>query len=253
MGIAAVLGFALVLVRVGGVLAFLPIVGGRGVPASARVACVLGLALVLFPVVTPDLPAVTWEPVPLALLGCAELLFGLLVGLSASLIFHSLRISGELVGRQMGMAMAISADPSTGVRTTVVGNFLNAVAVLTFFAINGHHVMLRALRTSFSTFPMGTFISADLARRTVVSAASGSFVLAFQLAAPLLVVTFMMSLVMALMARLAPGMNVLIFGFALRLLVGLSGLLLLTPVIVRHMGKVVQVMDWFLGGVVLGA
>jgi len=245
--------FVLILVRVGGVVAFLPLLSDRTAPNLVKIALALVLSVVLFPVVSPTLPSVVWRPVPLLLLGAAEVLFGMLVGLSAGIIFSSVRTGGEIVGRQMGMAMAIGVDPAAGVQVTVVGNFCNAVAVLTFFAINGHHYMLKAIHESFTLWPVGTFISAEMGRSVTVASASHALVLSFQLAAPLLAVTFVLSLVMALMARLARELNVMIFGFALRLLVGLAGLMVFTPLLVCYAGDVARLMTWFMDSIMRGA
>jgi flagellar biosynthetic protein FliR len=252
MGLGDLMRFVLVLVRVGGVMVFLPVLGNRTTPVYAKIGFVVALSVVLFPVVRPDLPAVEWRPVPLLMVCLAEMLLGMLAGMTASIIFSSVRISGEMVGRQTGMALAVSADPLGGVRVTVVGNFCHAVAILTFLSINGHHHMLQALHESFRLWPLGTFLSADLALRASVASAVHCFRIAFQLAAPLLVVTFVLSLVMALMARLAKEMNVMIFGFALRLLVGLLGLTLFTPVLVHYAGEVTRLAASFVAGVLQG-
>lgn len=252
MGIDYALRFTLVLVRVGAVFSFLPIVGDRNVPATVKVFIVLALGIALYPVVGVELPAVELATVPLLLMGVAEMLYGALIGLAAAVIFSSIRVSGEFLGRNIGMAMAIGVDPLSGARTTVVGNFCNAIGVLTFFAMNGHHLMIRALRESFDFWPLGQFFDPELGRQVAVAAVGQSFAIALQLAAPLLVMTFVMTLIMALMARLAPAINVMTFGFALRITIGLFGLALFAPVMVQYSAEVVRTMAWFIRGLTTG-
>ena len=76
--------------------------------------------------------------------------------------------------------------------------------------------------------------------------------MAFQLAAPLLLLGFTVSLVMAIMARLVPEVNVLIVGFSLRIGVGFLGLTLFVPVLVNYAGEVARMMGRFMAGVVGG-
>ncbi|KPK66185.1 MAG: hypothetical protein AMK73_00840 [Planctomycetes bacterium SM23_32] len=77
--------------------------------------------------------------------------------------------------------------------------------------------------------------------------------MAFQLASPLLLLTFMVSLTMAIMARLVPEMNILIVGFPVRIGVGLVGLTLFVPLLVRYSSEVSRMVVTFISGVAGGA
>ncbi|MHC4480814.1 MAG: flagellar biosynthetic protein FliR, partial [Planctomycetota bacterium] len=102
----------------------------------------------------------------------------------------------------------------------------------------GHIHLLWAVHASFAQWPLGAFLSADFIKIISVAAVLRSFAMAFQLAAPLLLLAFMVSLTMAIMARLVPEMNILIVGFPLRIGVGLTGLTLMVPLLVRYSGDV---------------
>ena len=93
---------------------------------------------------------------------------------------------------------------------------------------------------------------ADFAKRMTLTAATQSFVMAFQLASPLLLLTFRVRLMMAVMARLVPEMNILIVGFPVKVAVGLIGLVLFVPLLVRYSGDVSRVMTEFIKGVAAG-
>jgi flagellar biosynthetic protein FliR len=158
-----------------------------------------------------------------------------------------------MFGQQMGMALAHVADPVSGGQSSLLGTFCNVLGTLVFFAVGGHLMMLRALRHSFDCWPLGAFASAQFLRHMSVSAGAQAFVMAFQLAAPLLLLAFMVSLTMAVMARLVPQMNVLIVGFPLRIGVGLVGLTLFLPILVRYSAHVSRVLVEYMTGVVTGA
>lgn len=247
------LGFVLVLVRVASVMAFLPIIREGAVPRTVKALLALVVALALYPVasVPPDVAA--WQPVQLGLYAAAEVLFGALMGMSALMVFRAIRAAGEMVGQQMGMALAFVADPTSGIRSSVPGQFCEMVGLLVFFAVGAHLWMFRALHESFAGWPVGAFLSADFLRRVSVDAALCNMVTAFQLAAPLLLLTFLVSLVMAVMARLVPEVNVLILGFPLRVGVGLVGLALFVPVLARCCAEVSRMAVTFMSGVAGGA
>ncbi len=134
------------------------------------------------------------------------------------------------------------ADPISGDQTTLVANFCDAVAVLVFFTLGAHRWMLWAIHDSLVQWPVGRFLSGEFIRDITVSAVAQSFSMAFQLAAPLLVLLFLIALIMAIMARLVPEVNVLILSFPLRVGTGLVGLTLLMPWVVAYAGDVSRTM-----------
>ena len=253
MGLDELMTFVLVLVRVGCIFAFLPILGQGNAPRLVKALVVVAVSTVLLPVVGASASVSAWDPVHFVLFGMAEVLFGCLMGLSANLVFKALRIAGEMVGQQMGMALAHVADPVTGGDSTLVGTFCELVGLLVFLSVGGHLWMLQALHDSFTQWPLGAFLAPDFVRRVTVSAATHSFVMAFQLASPLLLLTFMVSLTMAIMARLVPEMNILIVGFPVRIGVGLVGLTLFVPLLVRYSSEVSRMVVTFISGVAGGA
>ena len=252
MSIDELMAFVLVLVRVASILAFLPFLGEGMVPRVVKALTAVVIALVLLPVSGLRAPLGAWQPLQFFLFVAAEGLFGALMGTCATLVFKALRMAGEMVGQQMGMALAVVADPMAGARTTFVGSFCEAVGILVFFSVGGHRWMLRAMHESFLQWPLGAFLSADFIKGVTVAAVVRSFTMAFQLAAPLLLLTFMVSLTMAVMARLVPEMNVLIIGFPLRIGVGLIGLTLFVPLLIRYSAEVPRVMVRFISGVAGG-
>ncbi|MHC4591410.1 MAG: flagellar biosynthetic protein FliR [Planctomycetota bacterium] len=253
MNVNGLLAFVLVLVRVGSIFAFLPMLGRGNAPRLLKVLTVVVISLVLFPVQGQALPVSAWQPIQFFLFAAAEALFGAVMGISALLVFQALRNAGEMVGQQMGMALAAVADPVSGMQGTLVGTFCDVVGVMVFFSIGGHIWMLQAVHDSFSQWPLGAFLSPEFIRRVTTAAALRSFAMAFQLASPLLLLTFLVSLTMAITARLVPEMNILIVGFPLRIGAGLIGLTLSVPFLVRYSSDLSRVMIEFVAGVARGA
>ncbi len=242
MPIENVMAFVLVLVRIASIVAFLPFLGGGTAPRAIKVVIALAFAAALYPVGAAHLPINSWQPVQYFLYLAAEALFGALIGLSAAFVFSGMRIAGELIGRQMGMGLAEAANPLEADTGNPLGTFCEVVGVLVFFALNGHHMMLEAIRESFAQWPPGAFLAPDFFKQVTVDAAARGMLTAVQLAAPLMVLMLLVSLIMALMARLVSEINVLIISFPLRIGVGLVGLTLFVPVLVSFSGEVAREM-----------
>ncbi len=253
MDLDSLMVLVLVVVRVGCVFAFLPFFSQGRAPRAIKALAVVAVSAVLWPVAGQAPPVGSWQPVQFALFAAAEATFGLLLGAGAQMLFLALRHAGEMFGQQMGMALAAVADPVHGDQSTLVGTFCLLVGTLVFFGAGGHLMMVRALHESFAQWPLGAFLAPEFIRRVSVEAVAHSFVMALQLASPLLLLTFMVSLTMAVMARLVPEMNILIIGFPVRIGVGLVGLTLFVPLLVRYAGEVSRVMIQFMTGVAAGA
>ncbi len=240
MDLDDLMGLVLVLVRVAGMMAFLPLLGEGNAPRVVKGLAALVISVALLPVVDVTLPLGVWQPVQFLLFVAAEVCFGAFTGFCALMIFKTMKMAGEVMGQQMGMAMAATADPVAGSRSTLVGTFCETVGTLTFLAVGGHRWMLRAVGESFVQWPLGAFLSTDFMLRVSAATVMRSFTMAIQLASPLLLLAFVISVSMAVVARLVPQMNLMIVAFPLRIGAGLFGLLVFLPVLVRYSGNVSQ-------------
>lgn len=252
MTVERLMAFVLVLVRVASVFAFLPIWGQGVAPQVIKALAAMVVSLVLLPVSGAALSVGAWDPAQFLLYAGAEVLFGALMGIGALFIFEALTTAGEIVGQQMGMALDFVADPISGNEVSPVATFCQVVGVIVFFSVGGHLWMLQALHDSLVQWPVGSFVSADFIEKMSVTAAAQSFTMAFQLASPLLLLTFMVSLMMAVMARLVPEMNVLIVGFPLKVGVGLVGLAVFVPLLVQYSADLSRIVVQFMSGVAAG-
>ena len=246
MPVADAMKFTLVLVRVGTMLAFVPFLGGKIVPSVIKVLTAVAVSFVLFPFAGALPPVRLWNgPAQMLLLVLGEVVFGAVLGFSARLIFKALRSAGELIGHQMGMALARASDPVTGVETTVVANLCEALGVIVFFTVGGHRLFVTTMHKSLQEWPLGQMLPASFVKELTVTAAARSFMMAFAFAAPLVVAMFSVALIMAILARLVPEINVLIVGFPLRVGGGLVGFTLLLPTIIRSAGDLCRMMGRF--------
>lgn len=129
--------------------------------------------------------------------------------------------------------MANVLDPMTGASSPLTGNFKFALAVLLFLSINGHHHLLNAILYSYDWVPLTNDFFVKLYGGSVteflVRSFAESFMLAFQIAAPIVVATFLTDVGLGFLAKTAPQFNIFVIGVPLKIFVGLFMLLLLMP------------------------
>ncbi|MEO6436584.1 MAG: flagellar biosynthetic protein FliR [Tepidisphaeraceae bacterium] len=218
------------LLRVGAVLAVAPPFASVAVPRRMRVLLAMGLTLGLMPVgVIPQQPASAGQwIIGQWIIGLGgEMLIGLAMGLALGMVFAAARIAGELVANQMGLSLPEVYDPAggggggAGGQGTAMGQAYGLIAVIVFFAMNGHHAMLQAVATSFSTVPMMTTAQSPAAAGLLAGLLQSATVLALKLAAPVFVATLIADLAMGMVARTVPQLGVMTAGITVRAIAGL--------------------------------
>ena len=96
------------------------------------------------------------------------------------------------------------ADPLTGNQTGVTAFFLWMVSLLVFLSLDGHLYMIKGFAASFDLVPPGGLFIGPVVLRQILYLASQMFVLALQIAAPVMVALFMVEVALGLMARTSP-------------------------------------------------
>ncbi|MNC12746.1 Flagellar biosynthetic protein FliR [compost metagenome] len=145
----------------------------------------------------------------------------------------AIQTAGSFIDIQIGFGIANVIDPMTGTSAPVIGNFKYLIATLLFLSMNGHHYLLDAIVYSYKWVPIDNdllikMIDGSLSEFLVRSFAQ-SFMLAFQMSAPLVTALFLTDIGLAFLARTAPQYNVFVIGVPLKIIVGLVLLLLLMP------------------------
>lgn len=228
-----VLSFSLILARTGSFVAVLPLLGGNATPRTVKVGLSAALAVLYFVLLggsaTPE--SLTNEPVSwlaFAVVLMKEALLGAFLGYAMSLVLLPVQIAGEYLGQEMGLAMAAQTDPTAANPSVVITQMFEMLAGVLFFGLDGHHLFLAALHGTFLRIPIGGWsgLSAVGPMTAGLSAAQEWGLL---LAAPIGAMLFLTTIVLALMTRAAPQMNVFSLGFAVRIGFGLGGVFVLMP------------------------
>lgn len=204
--------FTLVLARVGGLTMTAPIYGTREVPLQIRGLLAFALAVLVTPTQWHVSPAVPGSVLHYAVLLAAESLIGVFLGLGIVFLLSGMQLAGALVGRLGGLMLADVFDPSTNEPMPLVGRLMGLLAVVVFVAIGGHRMAMGALLDTFHSLPPGTMASAESMAHVLRELLSQSFALAVRAAAPVLVAVLASTLVLGLVSRAVPQMNLMAVG-----------------------------------------
>ncbi len=231
------LAFFLVLIRMSAFVVTWPIFGVPMVPSPLKILLGLVLALLIFP--TSNWQEANLESslqsMSMVMLFIKEAFIGLTIGYLGRLFFYAVSVAGEIVSISMGLSSAQMFNPALEGRSSIISQFLVGIATLFFLSIKGHHLFLTALNKSFEIIPMsqelisfGVFKNFGVVVQEIVT-------MGFQLSAPILVSILFMNLIMAVIGRAVPQINVLITSMPVNILVGFIVMIVALPLMMFQM------------------
>jgi len=215
LGIEKFLLFTLVLTRVSGVVMTSPVFGGNDIPVRVRALFAFAISLLVLPTqwhVSVEYPGTMLNY--LVFLG-AELMVGLCLGLGMVVLFSGLQLAGALVGRLGGLMLADVFDPATQTSVPVFSRLMFMVGLAVFVGIGGHRIVMAALLDTFAALPPGGGSIPESLTGAFVNLLAQSFHLGIRAAMPLTVALLLSTLILGLIGRTMPQLNILMVGFGL--------------------------------------
>lgn len=222
--------FLLILVRISGFMVAAPIFSLRNIPMRVKALLAIAIAVLLFHTV-PYAEVEYATTIEYALVVISEMLAGVIMGFMANVAYYILAFAGQVIDQEIGFSMVNLYDPITSAQVTVTGNLYTYAVMLMLFVTNMHQYLIRALTDSFLVLPVGT-VSLDsgiylLMKRFMVD----YFVLGFRIVLPVFASMLVVNTVLAVLARVAPQMNMFVIGLQLKVFVGLAVLVLMVMMI----------------------
>jgi len=240
--VGKLLGLALVLTRISAFFLVVPVFGWKSIPARIKVAMTVLMA-VFFSLIAPSaITAGQVSVVEAVLLMTYEATYGFALGLVAALLFAPVKLSGRIIERQMGLAMAEILDPLTGDRSQPVGSLLEMIFVILFLCANGHHLLLSIISHSYEAFPVGRIPTMAVLTAGVIRAGSAMLIVGLKLAAPILAAFLLLMVVLAVLARIMPDMNILFISLPLRVGMGLFLMAIFLPFVYSFVSEFATLM-----------
>ena len=240
--ISKLLGFVMVLTRVSAFFLTAPVLSWQSIPAVTKVSMALLLTIFLSATMPPmHVNTADVSTVEAVLLISNEAIYGFGLGLIAALVFWAVKFSGEIIEREMGLTFAEILDPLSGEGGQALSTLLEMLFILLFLSANGHHLFLLTISKSYESFPAGSIPTTAVLTEGIIKGGSTMLVAGLRLAAPMLAAFMLMVIALAVLARIAPEMDILFTSFPLK--VGLG--LLMTAAFIPFINSFVsEFADW---------
>jgi flagellar biosynthetic protein FliR len=219
-----------VMIRIGAALLAAPFFGAASVPVQMRVG-MTGAIAVMICAWTPVQPPPALISLDGLLMAGGEVLVGLALGFILQITFAAPVIAAELISGSMGLAMAVAHDPSSGDRSTALGQYFSIVLALIFLTLGAHLQFLQLVVESYRVFPPGeTWLGADRLEY-IVGFGSQMFVTAAAIALPVTLILLIVQVLTGVLSRSAPSLNLFALGLPAGVMAGIAALILAFPML----------------------
>lgn len=226
--------------RVGGMVLTLPIFGGKNYPNIAKIGLVLALTVIIVPYANFNLSinlTTGWE---FGLYLVNEVIIGLFLGMIASVFVGFIYFAGDFIDYLIGFSMVSVMNPLDETQMPVTTNLFYIFMNLVFLALNMHHKLIITMVESFQKIEVGSFIKGAESLSFLMSVVLETFVVGFSLAAPFIITVLVADIVLGLLSKAMPGMNIFILGMPFKILIGFFILIMILPLLADFMGSQVN-------------
>ena len=163
----------------------------------------------------------------------SEITTGLILGLITNVAFEIVIMAGSLIDVHVGLSMINVLDPNSNSNTSITGNLLHFIAMIVFFTINGHHMLIKSLVESFILVPIGQTIVSGDSMMILIEVISKYFLIGLKIAIPIVLIMIITDLCMGLISRAVPQINVMVLGMPVKILVGLIAITIALPILIK--------------------
>lgn len=209
-----------------------PVFSSRGVPTSYKLGFAFFISLVILPVIKVNVNDLTIDGTYLFYL-FREILVGLALGWLAQLLFMSVQVAGSLIDMQIGFAIANVIDPQTGIQSPIMGNFKYMFAILLLLALDGHHLFIDGIVSSYYKIPIGMDWISQLDHESIIRFGidifQSMFIIAFKMAAPIVGTVFLSDMALGIVSRTVPQFNIFVVGLPIKIIVTFLMMIVIAP------------------------
>lgn len=226
--------------RISGMIATLPIFGSRNYPMIAKMGLTLFLTVLISPIarITSAIPIdLGWNFV---LILINEIIFGIFLGFIVSIYLGFIYFAGDIIDYLIGFSMVSVMNPLDENQMPITSNLLYVYLTLVFLSLDLHHKLIITLADSFSRVELGSFLRAAESLSYLMRVVSETLIIGFSLAAPFIITVLVADIVLGLLSKAMPGMNIFVLGMPFKILIGLSVFLIIVPVLYDLFGDYIN-------------
>lgn len=232
--------FLIILLRLVGLFVTAPFFSGSALPLRFKLGLGFFVSLIAVPLVVQMGYKEGADILEFGLNCLNSFIFGAGVGMFIYIIVSAFQVSAQIFSIQMGLGMNEVFDPVSETQVPAIGNLFGVLILLLLVRADAHFLMMQLIVDSFRTTAPLSAQTIGVVIKGFVSAIMTMFDIGLKISLPIIGVTILMDMAMAIISRVAPQFNVMIMGFNIKLIVGFIIIWLILPSIVDLGGNVIS-------------
>ncbi len=213
--------FLLILTRITCFVYLAPFFGATNVPNRVKIALSVFFSFLVYELTMPHVFPAYADLLEYTILILKEAITGLLIGFGANICSTIVNFAGHLADMEMGLSMASMFDPTTKQSSTVSGVLYQNGFMLILIVTGFYRYLLKALVETFTLIEIGgASINLNSLNGTMITFLGEYMILGFRIALPIISAAMLLNAVLAILAKIAPQMNMFAVGMQLKIIVG---------------------------------
>ena len=231
--------FILILLRVGGLVIASPIFGRINIPQRVKICLVVALSYLCF-TIFPQTNEIHYTTLMSYLFICAgELLLGIALAFVTNIFFALTSFTaGQLIDMQIGYGIVNVYDIQNNTQIPMMGNVLNIMLLMIFFAVNGHLTLIKMIYMTIERMPVGTLTFSPGVGITALEIFARAFLLGVMMALPIIASGLTLEITFGVLMRLVPQIHMFVVGVPIKMLVGLVVFTATIPVFANFSSRI---------------
>lgn len=226
--------------RIAGMVFTVPIFGSRNYPAMLKAGFILFLSILVTPYADAPQNFAPTSGISFFMIMFNEILIGLFLGLLVSLFINFVYYAGDIMDHQMGFSIISVVNPTDETQIPMTANILYILSILVFLVLNLHHKLILGVIYSFQTIEIGTFFSASQSLSIVLEIIRDSFLTGLAIAAPFMITILVSDIILGMLSKAMPGMNIFILGMPFKVFFGLLLFTIVMPFLFDTFGGILD-------------
>lgn len=219
--------------RLIGFVRLAPVFNRKEIPSMVKLALIFLLTLVITPFVKPE-SVMVMESMFLSIV--LNIVVGALIGYMAQLILLAVEAGADMINMQMGLSSAMVLDPTTSSQVSILSKIMSLFGILVFIHLGGVYWLIRALIRSFDIFPIfATSIPLEqiVNMQYLISMSSNVLYMGLQIASPILLATLGQDIILGVISKTAPQVNVFQLSFLFKPVLGAAIMIWILPMLLN--------------------
>lgn len=220
----------MVFARLIGFVRLAPVFNRKEMPGMVKLSLCLLMTIVITPFVKSDL--MLMDSFFLSIL--LNIVVGAIIGYMAQLILLAIDAGADMINMQMGLSSAMVLDPTTSSQVSILSKIMSLLGILIFINLGGVYWLIRALMRSFEIFPIyATSIPLNeiVNMQYLISMSSNVLFMGLQIAAPILLATLGQDIILGVISKTAPQVNVFQLSFLFKPVLGAAIMVWILPML----------------------